>query len=106
MADIDFFKKVNDTYGHQAGDEILNFVAQTIFRSVRHDLKRPMDLLGRFGGEEFLLILKNIPYNITLQRIENIRKKIEATTIKHNDDLINVTTSFGIVHVLFDNIKV
>jgi diguanylate cyclase (GGDEF)-like protein len=53
--DIDHFKKVNDTYGHDAGDDVLKFVAKSLI-----DSSRPFDLYGRWGGEEFIGVLRNI----------------------------------------------
>jgi len=110
MADIDFFKKVNDTYGHQVGDEVLYQLAQLIYTNIRHHNDSPyslrnQDLLGRYGGEEFLIILKNIPQNIALNKVENIRKIIATTPFIYQKNTINITCSFGIVHVPPNEVK-
>lgn len=110
IADADFFKRVNDTYGHIAGDFVLNFIAQTFVKQTRQtDTKaypnRPKDLLGRIGGEEFLIVLKNIPAFTTLYRVNQIRASIESTPIKFHDDTINITCSFGAVHVSKDSLR-
>lgn len=99
MADIDYFKSVNDTYGHQAGDLILHNIAQILQTSIQHDDKRTKDIIGRFGGEEFLLVLKNIPASVSLIRVELIRSKIQDMSFLYNDQDIQVTCSFGLIHV-------
>lgn len=109
MADIDFFKKVNDTYGHQAGDKVLNQLAQILYGNLRHyteptTSKRESDLLGRFGGEEFLFVLKNIPCSYAFSKVDGIRKIIENTIIPYDDQAIQITCSFGVVHVSKENI--
>ena len=73
IIDIDFFKKINDTYGHQIGDEVLVKVAE----SLNND-KRDYDFLARFGGEEFLLWLPNSDKDIAISICERIRANIET----------------------------
>jgi len=78
LLDVDNFKTYNDTYGHLAGDEILKKVAQTIQESVR-----AMDIVGRFGGEEFILILPATSLAESKETAETIRSRIEARKILH-----------------------
>lgn len=110
MSDIDFFKRVNDTYGHQAGDRILNNGAQMIKTNIRQDegdshKSRPADIVGRFGGEEFMFVLKNISRDNALKRVDQIRKKIADMQTRYvypNDGVeveIPITISFGVSHV-------
>jgi len=79
MADIDYFKAYNDNYGHLKGDECLIKVAKTMVSSV----KRPLDLVARFGGEEFAVILSETDINGAIIVAENLRKNIEALALKH-----------------------
>jgi diguanylate cyclase len=76
MADVDHFKKVNDTYGHPAGDQVLKAVAQALL-----DCVRPMDTVARFGGEEFAIILPNCPAAFGQTVAERIRRKVEQKSI-------------------------
>ncbi len=99
IADADFFKRVNDTYGHLAGDYILRYIADTLTSNIRQDEKRPKDLIGRIGGEEFMIVLKNIPATVTVSRVDSIRQKIANSHIVFDGQLINITCSFGVVHV-------
>ncbi len=90
--DIDHFKKINDNYGHQAGDEILKEVAQII-----RDLVRSTDVVARYGGEEFTVLLSHKGKQKASEIAERIRKTIEErifTVPQHGD--ITVTTSIGI----------
>ena len=105
IADADFFKRVNDTYGHLAGDYILRYIADTLTSNIRQDEKRPKDLIGRIGGEEFLVVLKNIPATVTLQRMNQIRESIANSNIVFEGQPINITCSFGVVHVPSKEIK-
>lgn len=91
LMDIDNFKKVNDTYGHQAGDITL----QTITEICRNNL-RPMDLLGRYGGEEFAILLLETSCGEASLVAERIRKKIAENQIWLDNELIQVTASFGV----------
>lgn len=71
--DIDFFKCINDTHGHVAGDRILRAVAGVIAEQIR-----PSDLLARYGGEEFAFILPETVYAQAIAVAENIRKRVRA----------------------------
>lgn len=90
MCDIDHFKKVNDTYGHQAGDHVLATVAKTL-----KDAARDTDVIGRFGGEEFVCILNSTDAEGALIFCERFRKKIETMKIMHDGVHIPVTVSLG-----------
>ena len=90
MLDIDHFKKVNDTYGHQAGDEVLKHFAKTMSKTVR-----PGDLVARYGGEEFAVVsLSNAQNTWTIA--ERIREAVEATPIHTCAGVINITVSLGV----------
>ncbi|MDD5291719.1 MAG: GGDEF domain-containing protein [Candidatus Omnitrophica bacterium] len=91
MADIDNFKLFNDKYGHLVGDVILKAMAEIIKSNCRE-----IDLLGRFGGEEFMVILPMTPLEGAIFAAERIRKSIETTPIKAFDEVLNVTISIGI----------
>jgi len=91
MIDIDFFKKVNDTYGHQAGDYILKTFAEILSAE-----KRPRDILGRYGGEEFILLLLNATNKDATKVCERIRKKIETSVFTFNKQTIIITISIGL----------
>ena len=95
MADIDFFKKVNDKYGHQAGDSVLRTVAATI----QNVLTSNNGVLIRYGGEEFLMCIPEREVGSTYEIIEKLRKEIEQISICFEEQKINVTASFGIVSV-------
>ncbi len=87
MLDIDYFKKINDTYGHLMGDTILIAVADILSVGMRVE-----DFTARFGGEEFVIILENCNADFAKEKAEVLRKKIESTVT----DGANITASFGI----------
>jgi diguanylate cyclase (GGDEF)-like protein len=91
MADIDHFKLVNDTYGHQAGDEALRAVAAVI-----RDAVRDGDLVARYGGEEFAVILARADLATACRVAERVREAIEAATITAGEHTVRVTTSLGV----------
>lgn len=91
MIDIDFFKRVNDEYGHIAGDLVLTKIAKTAI-----DTMRATDYAFRMGGEEFLLILKGASLEISHAQAEMIRQKIESLEFEFNGQEFNVTASFGV----------
>ena len=94
MADIDFFKLYNDSYGHQEGDDCLRLVAQACGKNVH----RPGDLPFRYGGEEFALILADTDINGAIGVAESIRKGVEELNLINEDSPIGglVTMSFGV----------
>ncbi|MBL8332615.1 MAG: GGDEF domain-containing protein [Rubrivivax sp.] len=92
MLDIDHFKRVNDTHGHAAGDQVLRAVASALVDSVR-----PMDLVARTGGEEFSIILPNCPPAFGAAVAERVRRRVERApvTLAGTADPIEVTISIG-----------
>ena len=91
MIDIDFFKQINDTYGHQAGDEILKELANVISREVRE-----VDLLARYGGEEFAVLLPQTNLEKAREVAERIRKSVEKHEFDSLESTIKVTISIGV----------
>ncbi len=96
LLDIDFFKKVNDTYGHPAGDEVLKEIGKYLSENIREE-----DSLGRYGGEEFLVILPQTSQQGAYDLAERIRKGIKNTTIRVQDNNkkdhnIRITLSVGV----------
>jgi len=91
MADIDFFKKCNDTYGHQAGDEVLEEFAGILSNNIRRT-----DVCARYGGEEFVILLPNTPLKNGIRLAEKIRKKVEKLKINYEGLIIKITASFGV----------
>jgi diguanylate cyclase (GGDEF)-like protein len=89
--DIDFFKSVNDNYGHQVGDQVLAVVAKTIREQLRNN-----DVLARYGGEEFVALLSNIDDPIATDIAERIRGKIKALAINAGTNTLQITISIGI----------
>lgn len=90
MADLDFFKKVNDTYGHMVGDMVLRHTAERIRAAVRD-----FDIVGRFGGEEFTIVLKNTDIDMAKFIAERIRNEISATSMHVKGMNIHITISLG-----------
>jgi diguanylate cyclase (GGDEF)-like protein len=91
LSDVDYFKRVNDTHGHAAGDAVLREVAQRLRRSLRS-----YDKIGRYGGEEFLLVLPTCDEKNGLALAERLRHAIEATPVSIGAEAITVTASMGI----------
>jgi diguanylate cyclase (GGDEF)-like protein len=91
MIDIDFFKKVNDTYGHQAGNQVLKALADKLVK-----LTRRVDIICRYGGEEFVIILPEINITKALICTERIRRAVEKMRVKTDDTVISITISMGI----------
>jgi diguanylate cyclase (GGDEF)-like protein len=90
MVDIDHFKGVNDTYGHLVGDRVLRAVAGACRRVVREG-----DVLVRYGGEEFLVLLPGAGRDDVLQIAERIRRAVSETTVEDGASRLNVTVSVG-----------
>ena len=92
MCDIDHFKKINDTHGHQCGDEVLRELVQSISEVIRADT----DWLARYGGEEFLIVFPETHLRNASGLAERLRKKIAKNSIQTQDDKISITASFGV----------
>lgn len=92
IVDIDFFKEVNDTYGHQVGDEVLKKIAVTLTQVV----SRSTDLLARFGGEEFVAVLPDTDQNGAMHVAECIRKTVEQLSCDDIAKGLKVTCSVGV----------
>jgi len=94
IADIDFFKKVNDSYGHLFGDKVIQAVAR-ILKTVSGNVYTA----ARYGGEEFVLLLPHTSVDIAKEIAENIRRQVAAITIKNNVTqrlISNITISMGV----------
>jgi diguanylate cyclase (GGDEF)-like protein len=99
MLDLDRFKKINDSYGHLAGDFVLRKLGSVLQEKLCAD-----DFLARYGGEEFALIMRETPKRNALQTAERLRKLVETTTFKHEGRKIGVTVSIGVSTWPDDNI--
>ena len=107
IIDVDFFKKVNDTYGHSTGDYVLKEVAYLILQNLRKT-----DMVFRYGGEEFAVIITETPKEKAIVPLERLRKAVEEYPFSYNGQDIKITISIGIsevcenittVHQLFDD---
>lgn len=94
MADIDFFKKINDRYGHTAGDKALALIAKEMSALIRKT-----DFLARYGGEEFVLIMPATPGEAALKVVEKIGGVLRRCKFRHKDDHIRITMSFGVTEL-------
>ncbi|WP_339465591.1 diguanylate cyclase [Pseudomonas sp. EA_65y_Pfl2_P74] len=97
LADVDFFKRYNDQYGHQAGDSCLRSVAQALSETVR----RPYDLVARYGGEEFACLLPTTSYAGAVEIAEKMQANVRALAIEHSTSDADhvVTVSLGVATV-------
>ena len=96
MLDLDRFKAINDTYGHQFGDQILRRIAQVI-----SELCRRNDYLGRYGGEEFLLVLPETRIDGAMVFAERVRAAVAETCLGRNEE--RITLSIGVTEWRNDN---
>jgi diguanylate cyclase (GGDEF)-like protein len=98
MADVDFFKKVNDTYGHMAGDHILREMGRLMMGILRKG-----DLGGRYGGEEVIFFLRETPLPGAVSFAERVRKIVESHPFIHEGKKIPITISMGVATSVGDN---
>jgi diguanylate cyclase (GGDEF)-like protein len=91
MADVDFFKHINDTYGHPIGDEVLRNVAQTMRESIRR-----YDSVGRYGGEEFLIVLPGCDPCNAASHAQRLRAAIARAIVETPRGNVSLTVSFGV----------
>ncbi|MCZ2720570.1 GGDEF domain-containing protein [Marinomonas sp. 15G1-11] len=99
MVDIDKLEDINDKFGHLTGDYTIKIIAQML----NEYLKRPTDLVSRFGGEEFAIILPSTEAEGALQVAEQIRQAISESKIVHNDNHIPLTISIGVSADIIDS---
>ena len=95
MADIDFFKRINDNYGHAVGDQVLKNFTETLRGQLRQG-----DWLGRIGGEEFVIVLANASLETAKNLAERLRIAVSEQACCIEDNRITVTASFGLA--MFD----
>ena len=98
MADLDHFKRINDRYGHRAGDDVLAGFGQLIQNELRAE-----DIAGRYGGEEFVFIMPHTTIEAAVVVLERIRTKLEKIVFKSNRERYGVTASIGAVR--FDPVR-
>ena len=91
IGDLDFFKSINDKYGHDCGDYVLKEVSQIMRSTIRKQ-----DIVGRWGGEEFIFLLPETPLEGGKVAAEKVRKKIEKSDFKYNNDLLSIKITFGV----------
>ena len=91
LTDIDFFKIVNDTYGHQTGDNVLKCVCDNISANIRVN-----DVIGRYGGEEFLIIMPETDTDQAAIAAEKLRSAVESMSVPKESKQVKVTASFGV----------
>jgi len=92
LCDIDHFKKVNDTYGHQAGDAVLKGFAKILMDSVRNGV----DWVSRYGGEEFLVVLPETPFEGAVLVAERLRAHVAEASMDTSEGDLHITASFGV----------
>lgn len=97
LLDIDLFKQINDNYGHQAGDQVLTRIAQVIMSHIRGE-----DVLCRWGGEEFLLLLTGCNLDHAREVAENIRVAVAGLQFHFNNELVSITISAGLAELQAD----
>ena len=91
MLDLDHFKRINDGYGHLAGDKVLKIIATQLRKHLR-----PTDFIARFGGEEFVLLMPDTPLSAGLHLIEKLRAAIQACPFHFKGEPVTITTSIGV----------
>ncbi len=94
MSDIDFFKRVNDSYGHLVGDSVLKHIGKILKKSIRK-----YDTVGRYGGEEFLIILPHTSIKVAKNIAERVRQSLKNEVFIIKNFSIPITMSFGISHI-------
>ncbi|WP_245884118.1 GGDEF domain-containing protein [Vibrio albus] len=97
IADIDYFKKINDSYGHDAGDEAIRH-----FSSIIKGVIRNYDISARYGGEEFIIFLPGVNTDTALTVAERIRSQCESNVLSYKENNIYFTASFGVSEFQFD----
>lgn len=100
MFDIDYFKMINDSHGHLAGDQVLKEICSIVSTMIRKE-----DVFCRYGGEEFVIVMRNAECQHAVNLAERIRRKIEGTPVVYEGQKINVTISLGVSTFVDQNFK-
>jgi diguanylate cyclase (GGDEF)-like protein len=100
MLDIDDFKVLNDTYGHELGDDVLKHLSDSITSSLRKT-----DVVFRWGGEEFLILLKDVDVSTAYRLLDKLRGKLESGNLEINDMTLNFTVTIGVCSLDPNNVK-
>ena len=98
LIDIDFFKKINDQYGHDCGDQVLVHIAKLLRLNIREN-----DHLRRYGGEEFIVVFENTNLTTAQSILERCRKAIEQHELAYDGQIIRFTASFGLAYATLEN---
>jgi diguanylate cyclase (GGDEF)-like protein len=98
VTDLDHFKKINDHYGHDAGDQVLKHISDLFVATLRHT-----DIVGRFGGEEFILLLPDTDLDNAMIVINRLREKLQASSVRADDHEIKITATFAVTEVTQDD---
>lgn len=91
LVDIDHFKNINDTYGHATGDDVLRTFSARLREQIRHP-----DTLGRYGGEEFLIVLPNSEVKAAVEQASRLWQHIRTMQVESNDHILSITISIGV----------
>jgi diguanylate cyclase (GGDEF)-like protein len=91
VVDVDHFKRVNDTHGHMAGDEVLRHVAFQLRDHIRHP-----DVVGRYGGEEFLILLPNTASEEAAEQAARLCRYVRESQVNVDQHILNLTVSIGV----------
>ena len=98
VCDIDYFKRINDTYGHQAGDKVLKIIAKIMSKRLRE-----VDFIARFGGEEFVLIMPETSSEQALPVLDKIRLAVSDTPFRFKEQPVHISVSFGLAQFTSDD---
>lgn len=94
MCDLDHFKFINDTYGHVAGDKLLK-----AFVKINHETLRKSDIIIRYGGEEFLIMLPNTSLETGIEKLDQLRENFQNFSIKYDGEMVKTTVSIGLINI-------
>ncbi len=98
VIDLDDFKRINDTYGHTAGDKTLQVIANTLTKVIGEDA-----FIGRYGGEEFVLIFSGLDKSTVINKLNNLRKKVASLPFTFKNNRVSITLSIGVTLIEKDD---